>query len=120
MATKIAGVAFFNINGRQFDLRGDMTVSPDDIEREGVAGIDRVHGYIEKPRVPFMEGDFSDGRDVSFAELSRITDATVTIELANGKAYVFRNAWTASARELSVSDGKFKLRIEAKKCEEVR
>ena len=53
---RIAGVAYIFVDGAQYPLRGDLTVSIDTIEREGVAGMDGVHGFTETPRVPWIEG----------------------------------------------------------------
>lgn len=109
---RIAGVAFVKVNDRQYALRGSLTVSPDLFEREGIAGQDSVHGYKEIPRVPFIEGEFSTVRELSLDDLSAITDATVTAELANGKVYVLRNAWTAGAREINAEEGQVSIRFE--------
>lgn len=112
MANRIAGVCYLKVDGTQYALRGGLTVSTDALEREGVAGMDGVHGYIERPRVPFISGDLTDTSGLSLEALQSITDATVTAELANGKTYLLRNAWTAEARELNAADGQVSVRFE--------
>src|SRR4051794_9750571 len=102
---RIAGVAYIFVDGRQYPLRGDLTVSTDTIEREGIAGQDGVHGFTEKPRVPWIEGAISDLGGLSLQALQEMDDVTVTAELANGKVYVLRNAWTSTAREFNAADG---------------
>lgn len=119
MAERIAGVAYLKANGRQYPLRGNFTVSPSRFERGGIAGQDGVHGYSENPRVPYIEGDLSTTGDLSIAELDAITDATVTAELANGKVYVLRSAWTKSAHEVNTHDGSVKVRWEGLSCDEL-
>ena len=121
---RIAGVAYLKYADRngttgQLALRGGWTVSIDRFEREGIAGQDDVHGYKEMPRVPFAEGDVSLEREMSIEDLQEICDATVTIELANGNAYLLRNAWTASARELDTVEGKTSIRFEGLSGEEL-
>jgi hypothetical protein len=116
---RIAGVAFVYINGRQYPLRGNLTISTDTIERTGVAGMDGVHGYTEAPRVPYIEGDFSDIGALSLAQLQAMSDVTVTAELANGKVYVLRNAWTSTAREFKAVDGQATVRWEGMAAEEM-
>jgi hypothetical protein len=59
MAQRFAGIAFISVNGLQYSLRGNLTVSPSPVERTMIAGQDGVHGYQELPRVPYIEGDFS-------------------------------------------------------------
>lgn len=118
MAQRIAGVAYVKYDGVQLPLRGNFTVSPSPFERAGIAGQDAVHGYSETPRVPYIEGDISLTADVSVEALDGITDATVTAQLANGKNYVLRSAWTKSAHELNTHDGQARVRFEGLSCDE--
>ena len=118
-SNRIAGVAYIYVDGRQYPLRGNLTVSVDTIEREGVPGQDAMHGYIERPRVPWIEGDFSESAIFSLVTIQRMTDVTVTAELANGKQYVLRNAWTSTAREFNAADGQATVRWEAMGAEEL-
>ena len=116
----VSGVCYLKVDGTQYALRGSLTISTDMVEREGVAGMDGVHGYIERPRVPFISADVTDSAGLSLEALQAITDATVTAELKNGKVYLLRNAWTAEARELNAADGQISVRFEGMKGEEVR
>lgn len=119
MGTRIAGIAFLKVNGDQFPLRGNFIVSPSPTERTGIAGQNGVHGFIELPRVPFIEGDISLTADVSMDVVDAVTDATITAELANGHVYVLRNAWTKSAQELNTNDGMSRIRWEGMECIEL-
>jgi len=116
---RIGGIAFVKVDGTQYPLRGNFTVSPSTTERNGVAGQDGVHGYTELPRVPFIEGDISLTTDVSIDVIDAITEATVTAELANGKVYVLRGAWTKSAQELNTNEGLTRVRWEGLACIEL-
>ncbi len=110
--SRIAGVAYFKVDGRQFTLAGSLTVSPASVTREGLAGLSGVAGYKETPRVPFIEGEFYTTENTSLKEIEAITNATITAELANGKVYVLRNAWHAGAIEANASEGTFTARFE--------
>jgi len=116
---RVAGVSYVYVDGQQYPLRGNLTVSIDTIEREGIAGQDGIHGYIERPRVPWIEGDFSDLAGLSLITIQRMSDVTVTAELANGKQYVLRNAWTSTAREFNAADGQATVRWEGMAGEEI-
>ena len=121
---RIAGTLFVKYtqdgtDAKQLAVRGSWTISVDMFEREGIAGLDGVHGYSHKPRVPFMEGEVSLDASFSTDELSAICDATITAEMANGKTYLLRNAWTASARELDADEGKATVRFEGMSGEEM-
>lgn len=119
MGQRIAGIAYVYVNGGQLPLRGGFTVSPSPTERGGIAGQDYVHGYAENPRVPFIEGDISTTQEVSIEVLDAIENATITAELANGKAYVLREAWCKSAHELNTKEGQVRVRFEGVSCREL-
>lgn len=116
---RMAGVATIKVNGKQYPLRGNLTVSPSPTERAGIAGQDGVHGFSENPRVPYIECDVSLTPELSIEEVQGITDATVQADLANGKTYVGRNCWCKSALELNTHDGQTRIRFESYDINEV-
>lgn len=118
MGQRIAGVAYVKVNGRQYGLRGSFVVSPSSVKREGVAGQDSVHGFIETPRVPFIKGDLSTMDGLTIAELDAMVDETVTASLANGKTYVLAGAWTESAHEIDTGAGKVAVNWMGLTCDE--
>src|SRR4029453_12931673 len=95
-AHKVGGVAFLKIDGTQYLLRGDLTISPDLFEREGIAGQDMIHGYTEKPRCPEVKATLTDTGGLSLQAFQRMTNVTVTLELENEKVYGLREAWTTT------------------------
>jgi hypothetical protein len=116
---RIGGVAYLKVDGYQYLLRGDLAVSFDTFERKGIAGQDSVHGFTETPRVPYISATITDTGGLSLEALARVVDATITAELANGKVYLLRNAWTADARELNTQDGSVEIRFEGRAGEEL-
>jgi hypothetical protein len=119
MGQRIAGIAFLKVDGDLYPLRGNFTVSPSPIERAGIAGQDYVHGFSELPRVPYIEGDVSTVPELSVEDVGNIINATVTAELANGKNYVLKEAWSRAAFELNTREGQFRVRFEGTSCEEI-
>ena len=119
MGQRFAGIAFLKVDGDLYPLRGNFTVSPSAVERTGIAGQDYVHGYQELPRVPFIEGDVSTVQELSVEFVESIVNSTVTAELANGKTYVLREAWTKAAFELNTREGQFRVRFEGVTCDEI-
>lgn len=119
MPKPIAGTAFLKVNGNQFQLRGDLNISIAGVEREGIAGLDGIHGPKEMPRVPFIEATLSDSSGLSLEDIMAIQDTTVTAELINGKVYILRNAWVATAIELDGGEGSFKVKFEGLSGEEI-
>lgn len=119
MGTAIAGTAFLKVDGAMMALKGNFIVSPSPVERTGIAGQDRVHGYQEMPRVPYIEGDISTVPEINVEDIDGLTDVTVTAELINGKVYVLRNAWAKAGHEINTAEGTFKARFEGESCDEI-
>lgn len=109
---KVAGTCYFKVNGVQYSLRGNMTISLGAYERESVVGLDEYHGIMEKPRASFIECDLTDRFDLDLKTLENLTGVTVTAELINGKTAVLREATQVKALELTAEDGKMTVRFE--------
>src|SRR5262245_27245339 len=119
MADRVAGIAFIKVDGDQLPLRGNFKCSPSSLSREGVGGQDGVHGYKEMPHIPSIVGDVTLDPGVSITRLERITNATVTAKLANGRLYVLTEAWAKGPFELDTVDGKTEVAFEGITCEEI-
>ena len=115
----IGGVAYLKVDGTQYALKGNLTISPDMFARTGVAGMDGVHGYTEQPRVPEITADLSDLGGMSLQQLRAVCNSTVTIELRTGKTYILRNAWTADATELNGVEGSATVKWQGMAAEEM-
>ena len=119
MAQRIAGVAFWSVDGRQLALRGNIEVMPSRMERTGIAGLDSVHGFSELPIVPYISGDVSTVPGTSVEDVDAVIDATITVELANLNVYVLRNAWRAERSTINGRDGQFNVKFEGLTCDEL-
>lgn len=119
MAVRFAGIATVKVDGGQLPLHGNFTVSPSKTERTGVAGQDYVHGYMEVPRVPFIEGEISLLPGVTIDQIDAMVDVTVIAAPANGNSYVLSDAWTKSALEINTHDGIVRVRWEGTSCIEL-
>lgn len=116
---RIGGVLSLRVDGKQYEARGNFQVTPGKVKRTGVAGQDGVHGYIEEPIVPSIKGDISIGNQLSLEALEAITDATVQVQLANGRTYVLTDAWTTAAFSIDAHDGKVEVTFEGFDCQEI-
>ena len=119
MAQRIAGIAWFKVDGAIYPLRGNFTVSPSSLTREGLAGQDYIHGYSELPRLPVITGDVSLDPALSMDAVEQVTVATVTAELANGHTYVLREAWCTSAFDLNTREGTVRVTFQGVSCDEI-
>ena len=116
---RIGGVLNLTVDGTQYALRGNWSVSPSSVKREGVAGQDGVHGYVETPIVPGAKGDLTTTSGLSVTALQNITNSTVQLTLANGKTYVLSQAWTNAAFEIATAEGKVGVDFGCFTCDEV-
>lgn len=111
-ANRIGGMMSMVVDGQQYEARGNFRVKGYTLRREGVAGQDFVHGYIEEPIVPEITGDWSIGNQLSLAALEAITNSTAQIQLANGMLYVLNNCWTKGEFSIEAHDGKVEVALQ--------
>jgi hypothetical protein len=120
MAQKIAGTTYLTVRGRRMALASSCKVSPSRVNREELIGLSGVEGFKEMPVAPVIEAELYDVREVSVEDLEAITSDTVQVELANGKSYVLRDAFCASAFQISAEAGTFTAKFVGTSVEEVR
>lgn len=119
MANRIGGTISFSVNGTRYDAKGSFTYNLGTPKREAVVGADRVHGFTEKPQVPFIEGEITDRPDLDLRAFMAAQDATVSLDLANGKSIVLYEAFNASDGGGSSEEGAIPIRFEGLRAEEL-
>ena len=115
-----AGIIQLQINGEIKDAKGNFSYNLGQPKREAIVGTDGVHGFKETPQVAFIEGGITDNTNLDLKALVTITDATVTIELANGKMVVLRDAWYAGEGTASSEEAEVPVRFEGASAEEIQ
>lgn len=116
---RVGGILFFKIDGQLFNAKGEFTYDIGVPKREAVVGVDAVHGFKEEPKVPFIEGAITDTDETDLESLFNFRDGTATLELANGKVIVIREAFYAGDGTATSSEGEVTVRIEGIRGEEV-
>lgn len=114
-----SGFLFVKVNGVTYDAKGDYTYNLGQPKREAIVGPDRVHGYKELPQVPFIEGEITDSSNIDVSAFLNIKDATVTLELANGKVISLSNAWYAGDGNIQTEEANIQVRFEGLRAEEI-
>ena len=117
----IAGIGTLTVDGNQLAVRANLTISPDPVVREGIAGQDRVHGYREMPRTPYIEADLSIQavQAVSNLLLDILGSSTIVAMLADGRTFQLNQAWYLGATEINAADGQYKAKFEGFSCVEI-
>lgn len=116
---RVGGLLFVKANGEQLRAKGSWTYNAGQAKREGVVGADQVHGFKEMPQIPFIEGNITDSAELDLVALLNTKNATVTLELANGKVFVLRDAWWAGSGNVTTEEGEIEGRFEGISGEEV-
>lgn len=116
---RIGGIIALKVNGDMHFAKGNFTYNLGKPKREGVVGADAVHGYKETPQVPFVEGEITDRKELSLEDLVTLDDATITLELANGKVITLSEAWYAGEGTGNTEEGNIACRFEGISAEEV-
>lgn len=117
---RVGGIISLKVNGDMYYAKGAFTYNLGKPKKEGIVGADRVHGYKETPQIPFIEGEVTDRQEMSLEDLLAVEDATITLELANGKVIMLRDAWNASEGTGNTEEGNVAVRFEGISAEEVR
>lgn len=117
---RVGGIVFIKIDGELYQAKGEFTYNVNPVKRESVVGADGVHGFKEEPKPFFIEGAITDNDELDLEKLQSARDATVTLELANGKVIVLREAFYAADGDVTTSEGEIQARFEAISGEEVR
>lgn len=117
---RVGGIIEVKVDGGIQSAKGNWTYNLGNPKREAVVGSDAVHGYKEMPQAPYIEGSITDRQDLDLKALQTVKDTTVTLNLANGKTIVLRNAWFAGDGNVSTEEGEIEARFEGMGAEEIR
>ena len=117
---RIGGITALDIDGTKYQVRGNASINLGQPKREGVAGLDSVHGYTEKPQVPGGSCEISDTAGISIKDtILNMTNSTVTFTYANGKQYFFEEAWYQGDGNIESEEGKLNFEFGAMFGDEV-
>jgi len=117
---RVGGIIFFKVDGELFQAKGAFTHNLNPTKRESVVGQDTIHGFKEEPKVLFIEGTITDSDELDYVAFTQIRDATITLELANNKVAVLREAFYAADGDVTSDEGEIQVRFEGISGEEVR
>jgi len=116
---RVGGILFLKIDGELFQAKGEFTYDIGAPQRSAVVGADAVHGFKEEPKVPFIEGAITDNDQLDLESLLLLRDSTATLEIANEKVIVIREAYYAGPGTVTTSEGEIALRLEGIRGEEI-
>jgi hypothetical protein len=111
---RLGGIISVKVDGKIYQAKGAFTYNPGIPLRTPIMGSDSQHGFKEEPQPGFIEGEFTDSNTLDVPNLLKLQNVTVTIELANGKMFVLRNAYYAGEGTTSTDEGNIGVRFEGR------
>lgn len=108
----LAGTAEVTVDGQTYMVAGDFKYSTGSVARETITGQDRVHGFKELPRAPFISMSVRDAGDLTVNDFNGMTDVTISAVLANGKQIIGRGMWSVEQQEVDSQEAKFEVKFE--------
>jgi hypothetical protein len=108
---RLAGITSFTVNGSNFAVT-EFAWDPGSVERTTMTSLSGVDGYKEEPAAPYISGKFRDGASVSVTGFTQLYNATVVVQLANGKQIVGHNMWYTGRPGTSGAEANFDFKFE--------
>lgn len=119
MARRVGGIIFIKADGVQYDAKGQFTYNLGVPKRDPVLGHDKHHGYKELPQEAYCEGEITDSATLNVKQLMNINNATVTLELANGKVIVLKGAYFSGEGNVQTEEGNIAVRFTGETASEI-
>jgi hypothetical protein len=120
MSQRRAGIIQIQVQGEIMDAKGSFSYNLGREKRESIVGADRIHGYKAMPQPAFIEGEITDRQTLDLDKLVSATEVTVTLQLANSKVIVLRDAFFAAEGTGNTEDANIQVRWEGASADEVR
>jgi len=117
MPNRLAGILFLKIDGEMYQVKGGFTYNLGLPTREFIPGSE---GFKEIEQAAFLEGEITDHPELDLKRLVTLDGVTATLELANGKVFLLRNAWYAGDGNVASEEANITVKFEAAKGEEIR
>jgi Phage tail tube protein len=106
------------VNGEIVDVVGNVEYDLGEPQREALVGADRVHGFTEKPKVPYLKLEVTDRQGFDLRGFFNVSGATVIWTGRNGKGVTLSEAWYAGAGTVQSEDGKVDVVFQAMRADE--
>ena len=110
MANLVGGKIFVRVNGKQLKAKGAFTINLGFDKNEMVLGHDGAHGPKALPQIARIEGTIThDSANFPLKDLAAVANATVTVELADGRVATLREAWQTAELDLTTEEGEIEV-----------
>ena len=108
---RLAGITTFTVNGVVLPCT-EFAWDPGSVEYETMTSLSGVDGFTAKPVAPYISGKFRDSQSNSVTSFVGLYNATVVVQLANGKQIVGHNLWYTGRAGVSGAEATFDFKFE--------
>lgn len=119
LKNRVGGTIALQVDGEVYHAKGNFTYHLGGPVRESLPNASGRIFFKENHAVAYIEGEITDPGDLDLAKASTVVDATVTLQLANRKTVVLRDAWASGEWVGNTEEGNVSARWEANRGEEV-
>ena len=114
-----AGLITLKANGETYAANGEFTYNLGTPIRETLLDAGgTVAGRSESPQENMIEGSIFDSSDINLKTLTELDNATITLELNNGKTIVQSRAWYAGDGSVGTKEGSIAFKSVGETCVE--
>lgn len=117
----VGGKSQLFVNGVQYKLKANPTITPGGESRSVIIGVDGVmHGTkVDATQPGVISGVITDAIDLDIRELKQLKNATVKVIKANGKNAILTNACFSGTAELSGDEGEIAFEFQGSPVKEI-
>jgi hypothetical protein len=108
-----AGPYWVWINGALLEAKGACTIQPGVMKNDAIVGAASIHGYKQTVQVASIEFAITDRSDLDTIALRNTSNATIIVELNNGKRWLVQDAWYAGEGTMTTEEGEIGARFES-------
>ncbi len=117
---RVAGTIYLEIDGEQVRAKGSFEYSLSGVKNESIPNADGTAGIGGAFAVGYIKGTVPNYNDTDHGRLKSLEGVTVTLQLANGKVIVAKDAWQVDESVGNVESGEFPIQFDSENVEEVR
>lgn len=111
MSLPNTGRAFVKVDGQQITLTGVPKLTPAQIKRDPIDGINGLAGFKQTAVSPMLEFETIDCKSLNLEAMQGHEDLAITLELLDGRQYSITGACLVDTVEIDYDEGKVNLKF---------
>ncbi|MDR2390912.1 MAG: phage tail tube protein [Planctomycetota bacterium] len=117
---RVAGIIFVKIDGEQVPARGSFEFRLSGVQNETVDNADGTTGIGGAFHGGYIKGTLSNYNSIDLRKFREMEGVTVTLELANDKVVIAKDAYQVDEMAVNVETGEAPIQFDSDNVEEMR